>query len=153
MLLRFQKINTNNIQLDLLSFFGYFSIFICLFLSHLCFLSFIFIFIFRILQALYHRSVSRMFRNYSRGLRLVICNIIVSFLFMSISFFLRTSWNHLIWINCIFSLSSHLMLSIIRFLIAGFSFIRMLVMNLAALVWWKSPWSANMARISNLLQH
>lgn len=151
MLLRFQKINTNNIQLDLLSFFGYFSIFICLFLSHLCFLSFIFIF--RILQALYHRSVSRMFRNYSRGLLLVICNIIVSFLFMSISFFLRTSWNHLIWINCIFSLSSHLMLSIIRFLIAGFSFIRMLVMNLTVLVWWKSLWSANMARISNLLQH
>ncbi len=140
MLLRFQKINTNNIQLDLLSFFGYFSIFICLFLSHLCLLSFIFIFIFRILPALYHRSVSRMFRNYSRGLRLVICNIIVSFLFMSISFFLRTSWNHLIWINCIFSLSSHLMLSIIRFLIAGFSFTRMLVMNLTVLVWWKSLW-------------
>lgn len=151
MLLRFQKTNTNNIQLDLLSFFGYFSIFICQFLSPLCFLSFIFIF--RILPALYHRSVSRIFRNYSLGLRLVICNIIVSFLFMSISFFLRTSWNHLIWISCIFSLSSHLMLSIIRFLIAGFSFTRMLVMNLTALVWWKSPWSANMARISNLLQH
>lgn len=140
--------------MDLLLFFGYFFIFICLFLCRLYFLFYLsFISISMILSALYHRFVSRIFRNYSLGLLLVICNIIVSFLFMSISFFLRTSWNHLIWISCIFSLSSSLMLLIIRFLLVSFSFLRMLVLNLTALVWWKSPLSAHMVRISNLLQH
>ena len=152
MLLKYQKININNIRLGLLIFFEYFFKFICRFLCRLFFIFCLFR-IFRILWVLYHRFVSRIFRNYSQGLLLVICNIIVSFLFMFISFFLWTSWNHLIWISCISSLSSHLMLLIIRFLLASFSFIRRLVMNLAASVWWKNPWLVNMVRILNLLQH